>query len=227
MKRIHFFLVLGIFFALTSCIEIVDDISLNDDGSGKLKYTVNLSSSKVKIASLLALDSLDGKKIPSRADIEQKMNHFVHVFEQKEGISNVNSSSDFGNYVFKIWCDFESVSHLQKAIKATVQTEVKGNNEFLDEKVNWLSWKNTSFERSIPEFTVKKAKSLNDEEVGLLKQGNYISITRFQRPVNEFTNSSAIMAKNKLAVMLKTNVYSLSQNPRLLENTIYLSPLKQ
>jgi hypothetical protein len=59
-----------------------------------------------------------------------------------------------------------------------------------------------------------------------LKQGSYISITRFKKEVKDFTNDKAVLAKNKLAVMLKTNLYSLSQNPNLLENTIYLSPQK-
>ena len=34
---------------LTSCVEIIDDLTLNLDGSGKLRYNLNLSSSKVKI----------------------------------------------------------------------------------------------------------------------------------------------------------------------------------
>ena len=41
-----------------------------------MKYTVNLSSSKVKIGSILALDSLDGKKVPSLDEIKQKVTEF-------------------------------------------------------------------------------------------------------------------------------------------------------
>jgi hypothetical protein len=227
MKKPYFFVIIVAVLSLSSCIEIVDDISLNDDGSGSFKYSINLSSSKVKISSLLALDSLDGKKIPSREEIQQKINHFMGVFESKEGVSNVTVTSDFENYIFKLKCEFKSVSLLQEAIKSTVRTEIKENNDLLDEKTNWLTWKSSSFDRSVPDFTIKKAKELSNDEVNLLKEGNYISITRFQHPVRDFSNESAILAKNKLAVMLKTNMYSLTQNPNLLENTIYLSPLKQ
>ena len=55
---------------LSACIEILDDIKFNADGSGTFKYTINLSSSKVKINSILALDSLDGKKVPSKNEIQ-------------------------------------------------------------------------------------------------------------------------------------------------------------
>ena len=49
-------------FLLSSCIEIIDDISMNNDGSGTFKYSINLSQSKVKVNSYLALDSINGEK---------------------------------------------------------------------------------------------------------------------------------------------------------------------
>ena len=64
---------LCVFFVISSCIEILDDITFNLDGSGTFKYTLNLSSSQVKINSILALDSLDGNKVPSLEEIQQKI----------------------------------------------------------------------------------------------------------------------------------------------------------
>ena len=61
------FLFLFLFLAsLSSFIEILDDITFNADGSGELNYTINLSSSKLKINSILALDTLNGKKVPNK-----------------------------------------------------------------------------------------------------------------------------------------------------------------
>ena len=59
-----------------------------------------------------------------------------------------------------------------------------------------------------------------------LKQGKYISVTRFDRPIEKFDNALAKVTPAKLAIMLQTDMYSLIQNAKLLENTIYLSPLK-
>ena len=50
----------------------MDELTIHDDGSGTLKYAINLSSSRVKVNSILALDSLDGKKVPSIEDIKTK-----------------------------------------------------------------------------------------------------------------------------------------------------------
>jgi len=224
MKMIFSCLVL--IFMLSSCIEIIDDITMNTDGSGTFKYHVNLSASKVKINSVLALDSLEGKKIPSRDEIIGRINHFVSVFEQKNGILNVKVDCDMENYIIKLACDFKSVRLLQDAITSTLEEELNENSNVMGDNTDWLTWTGDSFIRSVPDFTIKKTKELKPEEISLLKQGNYICISRFNRQVKECSNVNAQIAKNNQAVMLKTNVYSLNQNLNLLENTIYLSHLK-
>lgn len=54
----------------------MDELTIHDDGSGTLKYVINLSSSRVKVNSILALDSLDGKKVPSIEEIKTKVSLF-------------------------------------------------------------------------------------------------------------------------------------------------------
>ena len=225
MKLFYTLVLLFSFFGLASCIEIIDDISLNNDGSGTLKYTVNLSSSKVKINSILALDSLDGKKVPSIQEIEERIASFKKKLSAKTGISNVIIESNFTDYIFKLQCDFTSLTTLQNALKDVIEEESKEKN-IPELEHNWLSWDGTKMTRSIPEITVKKTKDLKTEDIELMKQGNYTSITRFERPVEKFDNTAAVLSKNKMAVMIKTNPYALTQNSNILENIIYLSPIK-
>src|SRR5574343_129436 len=157
MKLFYSFLLILSFLGLTSCIEIIDDISLKNDGSGTLKYTINLSSSKVKINSILALDSLDGRKVPSIPEMEERIVSFKKKLSTKTGISNVTIESDFTNYIFKLQCDFTSVIALQNALKDVIEEESKEKNiPELDH--NWLSWDGTKMTRSIPEITVKRTK---------------------------------------------------------------------
>lgn len=216
-----FLLTLG----LTSCIEIIDDVTMNNDGSGNLKYTINLSASKVKINSILALDSLEGHRVPSKDEIAERITAFQKRLEAKTGISNVLVESNFTDYIFKVQCDFTSIEALQTAIKDVVKEESQEKN-LKELEHNWMSWDGTKLIRSVPDITIERAKSMKAEDAELLKQGNYTSITRFQRPVDKFDNTNAILSKNKLAVMIKTNPYLLTQDYNLLENTIYLSPSK-
>jgi hypothetical protein len=224
MKTPLYFLFLSLFL-LSSCIEIIDDVSLNTDGSGTLKYTINLSESKVKINSVLALDSIDGRRVPSIDEIKSRVNRFKEVLSSKSGISNVSIEANYTDYFFRLTCDFASLSQLQAALSETIKQESEEKNlTELDHK--WLSWDGSRFVRSVPDFTLNRTKQLSAEDLEKLKEGSYTCISRFARVVERFDNSSAVLSKNKMAVMVKTNAYSLTQNPTLLENTIYLSGAK-
>ncbi len=216
-----FLSIFSFIFLLTSCVEIIDDVSINEDGSGTFKYSVNLSSSKVKINSILALDSLDGKKVPSIEDISAKLNRLVEELKTKEGISNVSFSKDYSNFIFKLSCDFTSIEKLQNAIK---ELAIKENNgrEIKGMNHSWISYEGRKLVRSVPQITIDKARKINSDETKLLKEGKYTSITRFKTEIKKFENEKARMSKNKKAVMVQTNPYALIQNPQLLDNTIYL-----
>jgi hypothetical protein len=213
-------------FSMSSCIEIIDDLTLNSDGTGSFKYTINLSASKIKINSILALDSLDGKKVPSIEEIKQKVNHFKTKFEAKAGISNLTVESNYTDYIFKIKCDFSSLSALQDAVHQVIIDE-KLDHNIKEISENWITWDGQKLIRNIPDYTINRSKNLTDNEVEQLKQGKYTSVTRFDRPIDKYLNTNAKLAPSKLAIMLQTNTYSLLQNINLLENTIYLSPSKK
>ncbi len=220
MKYLVFLLV---FLSLTSCVEIIDDLTFKSDGSGTFKYTVNLSASKVKVNSILALDSLDGKKIPSIQEIKDKIAKYKEIISQKEGISNVKVETDFTNFILKIQCDFTSIIALQKAVKEIVLDESKNKKEI---ESYWLTWEGNRLNRSVPSITGDLTSRLKKEDIEGLKKGNYMSITRFDRPIEKCENTSSLISANKMAVMLKISPYALIQNLNLLENNILLSEKK-
>lgn len=170
----------------------------------------------------MALDSLDGKKVPSLDEIKTRVSGIVESIRKRNGISNVNFESNYNDYVFKISFDFKSIQALQTAIKEVVQEE---NSEKTLEGLNhnWITNSDNQFMRSIPNLKIDRTKNLKAEEIAELKEGTYTSITRFGKEVSKCDNKSAVIAKNKKAVMLRTDAYSLSQNPSLLDNTIYLT----
>ena len=210
---------------LTSCIQITDDLTINTDGSGSLKYVINLSENKVKVNSILALDSIKGKKVPTILEIQTKINEFKKDLEKQVGISNVKVESDFTNFIFKLSFSFTSVNTLQDAVKTVIRS-VSNDKKTPELDAIWLKWDGQKLERSIPEITVKKSKEFKPADIAEMKKGSYISITRFSKTIEKCSNPASIIAKNNLAVMLKTNPYLLTQNPKLLKNTIYLNSNK-
>ena len=158
--------VLGIFsvIGLGSCVEIIDDLSLNSDGTGTFKYNINLSSSKVKINSLLALDSLDGKRVPKIGEIKSKINRVVEDLKEQEGITDVTFEGNYEDYMFKIKCDFKSLEALQTAIKNVIKEE-SGNQDIPELDYDWLTFDNSSLNRSVPQITIQKSKEINQKEM--------------------------------------------------------------
>ncbi len=221
MKWNLIFAAILVVFSFSSCIEILDDLTLNNDGSGTFKYSINLSSSKVKVNSVLALDSLDGKKVPTIDEISAKIKAVVNDLKESNGISNVQMESNYTDFIFKLQFDFTSLKRLQEAILAIVKSETKNSN-IKEIESCWLTFEDGKLVRSIPQITVEKANQFKKEDADLLKAGSYTSITRFEREIESFENPEAKQAKNNKAMMLRTNAYSLTQNPSILDNTIYL-----
>ena len=200
----HFFLLGLLIFSLNSCIEILDDISFNTDGSGDFKYTINLSSSKLKINSILALDSLDGKKVPSKFEIENKIGELIKILNCQEGISDVIISEDYEHYIFKIMLHFENVAD--------------------GASFDWISWDGRVLVREVPDLNTFKFGMIQQDDQQLMKSGMYTSISRFNNPVENINNPAAVLSKNKRAVMLRNSLFDVFGNPAIMENTISVLP---
>ena len=63
-------------------------------------------------------------------------------------------------------------------------------------------------------------------DIDLLKTGNYTSINRFDRPIVKAEKVGAKINPSRTACMLKVNTYDLHKNYSLIDNCIYLSPIK-
>ncbi len=223
MKKIVVLFLL--FLSLVSCIEISDDLTIHNDGSGTLRYKINLSASKVKVNSILALDTIDGKKVPSIQEISSKVGDFARILDAQSGISNVVIEENYTDFILKFSCDFTSIMALQSGLANAIEAVSK---EKLGPEADeiWITWDGNKLKRSIPAFARAKVKSFKGNDLELLREGSYTTISRFDRQIDRFENPLGTLSKNKQAVMMKSNAYSIKENQDLLENTIYLIPTK-
>ncbi len=204
-------------FILSSCIEIIDDISINDDGSGTFKYSINLSQSKVKVNSYLALDSINGEKVMKLPDVKSKVLIFKNNLKLQPGISNVVISENYEDYIIKIQCDFDNLSNLQKGIQKSISLTLGGE----ETNYEWISFNNNVFFRSVPDLTNQISEKLK-LDYSKLNEGSYTSITRFKKLVGKYENDSSIISKNGNSVMLKTTPKNIIENIHILDNKITL-----
>lgn len=221
MKTKFTFLLLSLIFSLSSCIEIIDDLTLNADGSGTFKYNINLSSSKVKVNSILALDSLDGKRVPSLDEIKQRIDKIAQELRAQPGITQVVVDADYTDFILRLSFDFTSLNALQDGVKAVIKLE-SGDKPLNQMDHEWVSFEENTLKRSIPQLKVTQSKQLDEADRELLKKGSYTAITRFGKEIESYSNEQAMLSKNLKAVLLRTDPYSLMQDPTLLDNTIKL-----
>ena len=208
----------------TSCFEFLEEISLNKDGSGGITVTANLSKSKSKLASVMLLDSVNGYNVPSKDDINLAVKDAIDHLKKIDGISNVEKSIDFENYIFSISCDFKSVSNINSIFKELI------NNQNRKQKTNFsttnLSYnkENRLFKRHFKyDNSIKRSfNSLKDEDKKVFNDASYTTIYRFNIPVKTVSNANAKIAPNKKVVFLQLPVMSLISGQKNLENNIQL-----
>ena len=211
------YLYLLLIFTLTSCVEIIDDIKLNLDGSGVFKYTINLSQSKTSVTSILALDSLEGKKVMKLPEIKENVKTFKEHLSKEEGISNVIITENYTEYIIKIECKFKNIEILERAIKGAIAKMDKNIKE--DDKT-WVKYSDKKLSKSVPDYSLTFLNKITGNYYEKLKAGTYTSIVRFDNLIDNYTNKLATKSKSGTALMVKTTPDKLIENPNILDNTV-------
>ncbi|MBE5320414.1 hypothetical protein IM793_14710 [Pedobacter sp. MR2016-19] len=207
---------------LSSCFEVIEEISMKNNGTGDVILTINLSQSKTKVASVMLLDSVQGYKVPSKQKIQQELNEAVSYLRKSEGISNVKSTSDFNNYIATISFSFKDVSNINNITKNILaQQKIKATNTSsytYNKATKTFSRKYQAIGTAKTEFSKLKAK-----DKAVFNGATYTSIYRFESPVTSSANPASNMSKSKKAVMLKNSIMDLINGKINVSNTIQLS----
>ncbi|WP_231465528.1 hypothetical protein [Pedobacter sp. Leaf132] len=207
---------------LSSCFEVVEEISMRNDGTGDVLLTINLSQSKTKVASVMLLDSVQGYKVPSKQKIQQELAEAVAYLKKAEGLTNVKSTADFNNYIATISFTFKDVSNINNITK----------NILARQKIKATNTSSYSYNKATKTFSrkyqsVSTAKTefnkLKNQDKAVFNGANYTSIYRFETPIASASNPLSNLSKTKKAVMLKSRITDLINGKINVSNQIQLS----
>lgn len=214
-------LFIGLLFGLSSCFELIEDTTLNNDGSGTYKLTLNLSASTTKINSLMAMDSIKGEKVPSRTEIGSKLSEYLALLEKKEGISDVKAVLNTDNWILNLSLDFKSLTALKKGLIA-LSEEI--NKKEANSAVNGivLKYVDNKYQRKIGSLIPAdwQEKARENEDFAKLSEGKCVFIQRFEKEIVSVSSEDVRIAKNKKAAMLQLSPLMLVNAPELLDYTI-------
>jgi len=209
-----------VFLSLTSCFDIIDKISLKADGSGEYSVILNASKSKTRLQSISKMETINGKKVPKKSEIDKKLNDASAIFKTVAGISNVKTSFDAENYIIKLSCNFKKIENInaglellksKNVIGKMVPTQLYKNN--LSEKIlvrNKISSFKTEYDKM----------SSADKEV--FNNATYTSILQFENLIKSQTNSEYKISPNKKAIKLDGTILDFILQKKQVQNNITL-----
>lgn len=208
---------------LSGCFEIVEEVDLNTDGSGRYSYTLNLSQSRTNLDRIMLLDSVNGYKVPHHAEIDRAIEVFKNSAGSVEGIEEIKHTADHDNYIYSFSVSFKNVTALNKLI-ASVR---KNNNDPLQQ----IPDVHFTYDEKTKRYVRNGKYPVKDEFLKLKKAdkvvfdgAKFTSIFRCENEITHCSNERARIAPSKKALLLQFAVIDLINEQENMGHTIQLTP---
>ena len=198
---------------LQGCFEVIEQVFIKTDGSGSFNLIINMSKSKTKLNAVMKMKTVNGHKVPDKAEINRSATEIREKVSRSAGISNVKTSLDFTNFIAGITCDFKKVDNLNTAIKNVSRDDKTAIANVYEHRGNIFSRMN--------KFGINEAyQKLSAADKEIFSTATYTGIFRFEKEVASASNKSAKVSGNKKAVMLKLNALDIISGKQSIENKI-------
>lgn len=203
---------------LTSCFDILDKVNVKADGTGEYTIILNASKSKTRLASISKMETINGKKVPKKSEIENKINEAAKIFKGTPGISNVKTSMDFDNYIIKLSCNFKQIENINAGLEQLKAKHILG--KMIPTQIYSQNLQKKSLTRNKVNTFKADYDKMGKADREVFNDAKYTSIMQFENTVKSQTNSSYVLAPNKKAVKLEADILDLIFQKKQLQNTI-------
>lgn len=204
-------LLLFICIFFTSCFEIVEELYIKKNGAGNFTFTLNMSESKTKLASIMMLDSVQGYKIPNKHELQKQTQIVNQKLKQIAGLSNVGTKLDLNEYIAEIKFDFTNVQQINQAMKVLIEY-YKIRNYSVPHYAYTLNSKQLTRTYNSKTTTINAYNKMKQADKNVFQQAKYTSIYRFEDEISSSTNATTKISKNKKAAMQQTNLLNIVMN---------------
>ncbi|MFT4601755.1 MAG: hypothetical protein ACI857_001938 [Arenicella sp.] len=219
MKSLNALLLIILTSALSSCFEIIEDVSINEDGSGKFRYIVNFSQSAPKIKSLLLMDEVDGVAVPTEAVMKSKFDAACQITKKAQGISDVSFASDFDDYIFTYQCNFKNTTSLNLAIDSV-------KNHLGDDNLGYqyFNYQTTpkKFNRVGDDLIVNLWRKMSTSQRLIFVGAKYTCLYRFFDEISTFDSIGSKLSADKKTSFKLMYMSGMINNGHLIDQEIIL-----
>lgn len=203
----------------SSCFELREEVNLKEDGTGDLKLIVNLSESKENVKKYLGTENAGGVEVPNQENIDKILNHVMVVLRGVKGLDNVDSKSDYNDYVFTVSANFNNLDAVNQAV-----TNVSKQLSYLFvpplESKNF-SFSDGQFKRHFDyPISADEYNELPSMQRYVMESARAVSIYRFGKTIRDYSNEKAMLSPSKKAIKLEAKLSELASGTATLENQI-------
>ncbi|WP_027386865.1 hypothetical protein [Chryseobacterium gregarium] len=203
---------------LTSCFDIIDKASVKADGSGEYTIILNASKSRTRLASISKMETVNGKKVPKKAEIEAKINEAARIFKTTPGISNVKTSMDFDNYIIKLSCNFKRIENINAGLEQLKAKNILGR--MIPTQIYSQNSAKKTFTRNKTNTFKSEYDKMSKADKEIFNEAKYTSVLQFENTIKSQSNSSYLLSPNRKAVKLEANVLDFILQKKQIQNNI-------
>ena len=206
------FLILVSVFA--GCIEIVEEITFNKDGSGKVIYSFDMTHF-YDYDTKISEEERKQKYDKALRNLDENNKELMDTLSMIEGIFNVKDKTDYKVFKPIIFFEFENVDALNRGLR---EMDIK-----LDEKQSVYEFDGKTLNRIDHLYKEKKNNSgVDEDEREAFKNYTYTTIIHLPSKVKSCDNDSAIVSKNKRTITNKVSLLDIMEGKTTLELNVTL-----
>ena len=215
MKKVLFFSFLTLLF--TSCFEILEEVDINANGTGKMSITLDMSESKESLKEYMNSGEVSGINLPDQKQLNAYLTQIKQTLESVEGMSNASSSGDFNEFIFTFTADFTNVKAMNKAVNKLTKELSKGMFSI----ENKYEYANGKFTRSFGSIiSPEDYEKLPVMQRFVLESARMVSIYKFTKPIKKISNQNAELSPSKKSVKFESTLSDIAKGTKSVENTI-------
>lgn len=210
--------------SLTSCIDFLEEMTINKDGSGSYFMEINMEKAMEKLAAMMPEDKRAEMKDKGflKEDDVREIDSLSQVLKENIGVQNFQFKNE--GLAIQFSFDFDNISQAYEAMETMYNQEEGAPAPGLGNMGNSvMNLEQNGRKYIFNRFTPEKGDSDDTGEedpmdnIGammgsMMEGGTYESIIHFPSKVKVSGNKQASLSKDKKTVIIRTDLKELLEN---------------
>jgi hypothetical protein len=218
MKKLFPALCIALIVSFTSCITIEESYTFKSNGSGSMKYTIDMS----EMSSLLAMAEEEEGANPMGQDLS-----FVEIAEKLneiQGISGAEAIEDKENYLYGLNFKFADLNALNRALNKILIDDTEADIHTFFKETDGVITRTHLMTKDMNTSDLLGDDESSEYAMQIMESMSYRLKFEFKKPVKAIYSSASaeIGGKKNREVVIKANFKELSEDIQTLSTSIVL-----